>query len=88
MHSATAETTTALEVKLHPIQSDNQKLRRITAAYPFQAAYLVGRFPTPGFTDFIWGMCYCAGRATSLSDIAVSLPSRMTVNLIVWPTSV
>ena len=53
--SATGETATVLEVKVHPIQSDYQKLQRITAAYPFQAAYLVGRFPTPGFTDFIWG---------------------------------
>jgi hypothetical protein len=45
----------ALEVKVHPLLTDHQKLQRITAAYPLQAVHLVGRFPTPGFTNFIWG---------------------------------
>jgi hypothetical protein len=46
---------TALEVKMHPVLGDHQKLPRITAAYPLQAVHLVGRFPTPGFTNFLWG---------------------------------
>ena len=46
---------TALEVKIHPVLGDHQKLQRITAAYPLQATHLVGRFPTPGFTNFLWG---------------------------------
>jgi predicted AAA+ superfamily ATPase len=53
--SAAGTADAALEVKVHPIQAEAQKLERITAAYPLQATYLVGRFPTPGFSDFIWG---------------------------------
>jgi uncharacterized protein len=46
--------TTALEVKYHPIASDRQKLNRIAARYPFAEAWLVGKYPAPGFSDFIW----------------------------------
>lgn len=44
-----------LEVKYHPIQSDNQKLKRIAAKHGLNEAWLVGKYPTPGFSDFIWG---------------------------------
>jgi uncharacterized protein len=47
--------TTALEVKTHPLPADLQKLRRLAASHALQQAHLVGRFPTPGFTEFIWG---------------------------------
>jgi predicted AAA+ superfamily ATPase len=46
---------TALEVKVHPLLTDHQKLQRIPGAYPLQSVHLVGRFPTPGFTNFVWG---------------------------------
>jgi len=46
---------TALEVKTHPLPTDLQKLRRLAASHALQQAHLVGRFPTPGFTDFVWG---------------------------------
>lgn len=46
---------TALEVKTHPVPSDLQKLRRRAASHALPQAHLVGRFPTPGFNDFIWG---------------------------------
>ena len=45
----------ALEVKTHPLLAELQKLRRRTVRHDLKQAYLVGRFPTPGFTDFIWG---------------------------------
>jgi hypothetical protein len=47
--------STALEAKYHPILSDNQKLRRISGRYGFSQAWLVGKSPVPGFTQFIWG---------------------------------
>ncbi len=47
--------STALEAKYHPILSDDQKLRRISDRYGFSQAWLVGKYPAPGFTQFIWG---------------------------------
>ena len=47
--------STAPEVKTHPLPSDLQKLRRLATSHALPQAHLVGRFPTPGFTDFIWG---------------------------------
>ena len=44
-----------LEVKYHPIQSDNQKLKRIAAKHDLGKSWLVGKYSTPGFSDFIWG---------------------------------
>lgn len=46
--------TTALEVKYHPLLSDDQKLKRIIPGYPIGESWLVGKYPTPGFRDFIW----------------------------------
>jgi len=45
----------ALEVKVNPLPGDLQKLRRLAVKHELPDAYLVGRFPTPGFTEFIWG---------------------------------
>jgi hypothetical protein len=47
--------SSALEAKYHPILSDDQKLRRISDRYGFSQAWLVGKYPAPGFTQFIWG---------------------------------
>lgn len=47
--------STALEAKYHPIPSDDQKLKRISGRYSFTQAWLVGKFPVPGFQQFIWG---------------------------------
>jgi predicted AAA+ superfamily ATPase len=44
----------ALEVKYHPILSDDQKLKRISKKYLFSESWLVGKYPAPGFHDFIW----------------------------------
>ena len=49
------ERAAGLEVKYHPIQSDNQKLKRIAAKHALAESWLVGKYPTPGFSDFIWG---------------------------------
>jgi len=44
----------ALEVKYHPILADDQKLKRIAAKYPLTESWLVGKYPAPGFSDFVW----------------------------------
>ena len=44
-----------LEVKYHPISSDEQKLRRIALKNGLAAFAVVGRYPTPGCDNFIWG---------------------------------
>jgi hypothetical protein len=46
---------TALEVKTHPLPADLHKLQRLAERLALPQAHLVGRFPTPGFTDFVWG---------------------------------
>ncbi|WP_343414734.1 hypothetical protein [Candidatus Amarolinea dominans] len=35
--------------------ADKQKLERIAVAHNLGPAYVIGRLPTPGFTDFLWG---------------------------------
>jgi predicted AAA+ superfamily ATPase len=48
-------TEAALEVKYHPILSDDQKLKRLSAKYGLAESWLVGRYPAPEFQEFIWG---------------------------------
>jgi len=45
----------ALEVKYHPILSDDQKLKRLSARYGLAESWLVGRYPAPEFQNFLWG---------------------------------
>lgn len=44
----------AFEVKTHPLSADLQKALRIAATNNIRETYLIARFPTPGFSDFIW----------------------------------
>jgi predicted AAA+ superfamily ATPase len=44
----------ALEVKYHPILSDDQKLKRLAAKFGISESWLVGKYPAPGFQDFLW----------------------------------
>jgi len=44
----------ALEVKYHPLLSDDQKLKRLAANYGISEAWLVGKYPAPGFQNFLW----------------------------------
>ena len=46
---------TALEVKYHPVPADAAKLARTANSESLEHAWLVGRYPSPGFTEFIWG---------------------------------
>ena len=46
---------TGLEVKYHPIAADDQKLKRIAQKNGLTQSWVVGRYATPGFTDFLWG---------------------------------
>jgi len=45
----------ALEVKVNPLPADLKRVRRLAAAHALPAAHVIGRFPTPGFTEFVWG---------------------------------
>lgn len=55
LDNVTASEATALEVKTHPLPADLHRLRRLAASNGLPQAHLVGRFPTPGFAEFIWG---------------------------------
>jgi predicted AAA+ superfamily ATPase len=44
-----------MEVKYHPIATDNQKLKRNAQKNDLLQSWVVGRYATPGFEDFIWG---------------------------------
>ena len=44
-----------LEVKYHPVATDVQKMRRIGFKTGLTRSWVVGRYPTPGFEDFLWG---------------------------------
>jgi predicted AAA+ superfamily ATPase len=49
-----AQIAAAFEVKTHPLPADLQKARRIAEANGIRETCLIARFPTPGFSDFIW----------------------------------
>jgi predicted AAA+ superfamily ATPase len=44
-----------LEVKYHPIATDAKRLKRIAQKNDLSSSWVVGRYPTPGFEDFLWG---------------------------------
>jgi predicted AAA+ superfamily ATPase len=46
---------TALEAKVHPVQSDDLKLKRLAEKHALSEAWIIGRSPTPGFAHFVWG---------------------------------
>lgn len=45
----------AFEVKYHPTASDGEKLDRIAGKHGIQQKWLVGKYPTPGYQEFLWG---------------------------------
>lgn len=49
------KTAIGLEAKIHPIISDEQRLNRLAGANSLNQAWLVGRYSTAGFDNFIWG---------------------------------
>ncbi len=44
-----------LEVKYHPVATDAMKLMRIAQKNGLSSSWVVGRYSTPGFEDFLWG---------------------------------
>ncbi len=44
-----------MEAKTHFLYANLHKLRRLATSHTLPQAHLVGRFPTPGLTDFVWG---------------------------------
>lgn len=53
--SQTDGDTTGLEVKYHPVVMDEIKLKKDTGKNGLEKAWLVGKYPSPGFNKFIWG---------------------------------
>ena len=45
----------ALEVKYHPTNSDESRLRRIANQNGITEMWLIGREPTPAYNKFLWG---------------------------------
>jgi len=45
----------ALEVKYHPTLSDSEKLNRIAEKHGIKQSWVVGKYSTPGWQDFLWG---------------------------------
>ena len=46
---------TALEVKYHPIYSDDQHLKHVASHNKISKTWVIGYEPTPGFEKFLWG---------------------------------
>lgn len=44
-----------LEVKYHPVASDLERLKWIARSNDLLQSWLIGRYPVPGFKDFVWG---------------------------------
>ncbi len=47
--------TIALEVKYHPVETDQKKLEKIAKKHNINNYWIIGRSPTPGFKKFVWG---------------------------------
>jgi predicted AAA+ superfamily ATPase len=45
----------AFEVKYHPTLSDSEKLNRIAEKHGIKQRWIIGKYPTSGFQDFLWG---------------------------------
>jgi predicted AAA+ superfamily ATPase len=45
----------AFEVKYHPTPPDSEKLNRIAEKHGLKQRWIVGKYATPGFQDFLWG---------------------------------
>ena len=45
----------AFEVKYHPTSSDSEKLNRIADKHGIKQRWVVGKYATPGWQDFLWG---------------------------------
>ncbi|HSV86850.1 MAG TPA: DUF4143 domain-containing protein [Levilinea sp.] len=44
-----------LEVKYHPVATDGHRLKRIAQKNGLMQSWIIGRYRTPGFEDFLWG---------------------------------
>jgi hypothetical protein len=42
------------EAKYHPVAEDNQRLNRLAQRAGLARSWIIGRYPTPGFQDFLW----------------------------------
>lgn len=43
------------EVKYHPVENDEKKVKRIALQNSLANSWIVGHSPTPNFVDFLWG---------------------------------
>ncbi len=45
----------ALNVEYHPVEGDQLRLQRLASKVEISQAWMIGRYPTPGFERFVWG---------------------------------
>ncbi len=48
-------TQIGLEVKYHPVDNDVKKLNWVAKKNELSRSWIIGRHPTPGFENFLWG---------------------------------
>jgi predicted AAA+ superfamily ATPase len=51
----TNEKPVAVEVKYHAVAADLQKAEKVAQKNNLAGTRLIGRYPAPGFTNFVWG---------------------------------
>lgn len=44
-----------LEVKNHPVEADYNKVKRIASKNGLSQSWIIGRYATPAYKDFLWG---------------------------------
>ncbi|MDI6769642.1 MAG: ATP-binding protein [Anaerolineales bacterium] len=52
---AAGQPPVALEVKYHPLKTDQRRLKRLAEKHAIRETWLIGRYPAPDFKDFLWG---------------------------------
>ncbi len=49
------EPAIGLEVKVHPTAADRSRLTKIAQRHDLHQSFVIGRYATPAFNDFLWG---------------------------------
>jgi len=49
------EPAIGLEVKVHPTAADRSRLTKITRRHDLHQSFVIGRYATPAFNDYLWG---------------------------------
>jgi hypothetical protein len=76
-------------VKYHPVETDDKKLKRIAQKNKLSQSWIVGRYATPGFENFLWGGSILLLQSGKVKDKNLSpvLPVRgsfLNIDLMRW----